>query len=116
VSEGDEQKPMMSGAQVMSKARKMLAAMDGLDVSTLQDEAVRSDLAKEYLATRRFYAKTAIIITTLVCITLTLAFLIFGNQVKPSTIEACRVACQSSGSIMQEATSQKCTCLNVQQE
>ena len=116
MSEGGNKKPMMSGADLMSWARKMHASMDGLDVSTLQDESVKLDLAKEYLATRRFYAKTAIIITTLVCITLTLAFLIFGNQVSSSTIEACRVACQSNGSIMQEATSEKCTCLSVPQE
>jgi len=90
--------------------------MDGLDISTLQGEDVRADLAKEYLATRRFYAKTAIIVTLLICITLTLAFVIFGNQVSPSTIEACRVACQSSGSIMQEATSESCMCLSVPQE
>ena len=99
---------------INERLRRMV--MDGLDISTLQGEDVRADLAKEYLATRRFDAKAAIIITLLVCITLTLAFVIFGNQVNPSTIEACRVACQSSGSIMQEATPQSCTCLSVPQE
>jgi hypothetical protein len=90
--------------------------LDGLNISTIQADETKAELAKEYLANRRFYAKTAIIITSLVCITLTLAFLIFGNQVGETTIQACESACQSNGSIMQEATAYRCTCINAPTE
>ena len=96
------------------RLRRMI--MDGLNISTIQNDDTKAELAKEYLANRRFYAKTAIIITSLVCITLTLAFIIFGNQVGEATIRACESACQSSGSIMQEATAYRCTCISAPSE
>lgn len=85
--------------------------MDGLDISTIQDEAKKADLAKEYLATRRFYAKAAIIIVSVICITLLISFIIFGNQVSSQTIDACRSACQSEGSMVDRVSAYTCTCI-----
>ena len=91
-------------------------AMDGLDISSIQDDAAKADLAREFLATRRFYAKAAIIITLVICITLTLGFLIFGNQVDSETIDSCKSACQSSGTMMDEVTPYRCVCVETNQE
>jgi len=93
---------------INKRLRRMV--MDGLDVSTIQDEPIRADLAKEYLATRRFYAKSAIIVTLLICFTLVLAILIFGYQVQVDIISACQEACAASGSLVSEVTSQRCVC------
>ena len=90
--------------------------MDGLDISTIQDDSEKVELAKEFLATRRFYAKTAIIIVSIVCVTLVLAFVIFGYQVEEEVILACESACQTTNSIMQEATAHKCICVERQAE
>jgi len=88
---------------------------DNLDLSNIQEDGVKADLVKEYLETRRYYARTALIIIALVCITITLAFLIFGNQVSGATIEACRSACQADGSFVREVTPYKCTCIGTAQ-
>lgn len=93
------------------RLRRMV--MDGLDITNLQGEEIRADLAREYLATRRFYAKVALIIISIICITITLGFLILGNQVSENTISACRTACQSSGSYMDKVTAHACVCKEV---
>ena len=98
------------------KERLQRMVMDGLDISTIQDDSEKAELAKEFLATRRFYAKAAIIIVSLICITLTLGFMIFGYQVKSEVISSCQAACQTTNSIMKEATAHECICIEQQGE
>jgi len=95
------------------RLRRMV--MDGLDISSLQGEDVRADLAREYLSTRRFYAKIILIIVSIICTTLVLGFLILGNQVSESTIQGCMNACQASGSYMKSVTAHTCTCEEITQ-
>ena len=105
---------MSNHKSINERLRRMV--MDGLDISTIQDDSEKAELAKEFLSTRRFYAKAAIIITSIICATLVLAFIIFGFQAKEGTISACREACQTANSIMLEATAHKCTCAERQEQ
>ena len=105
---------MSNHMPIGDRVRRMV--MDGLDISTIQDDGQKAELAKEYLATRRFYAKAAIIIVSLICITLVLAFVIFGYQVKSEVISSCQTACQTTNSIMKEANAHECICIERQAE
>lgn len=93
---------------VHERLRRMV--MDGLDITTLQGEDVRADLVREYLATRRFYAKIALAIIAIICLVITIHSIIHANKIEQEVISECSAACASVGSPTVRVTAFSCIC------